>query len=226
MIEVSNGVDVARFAAAGRDRAAARERLQLGDAPTVVCVGRLAPQKGQDVLLHAWPAVRRRVPEARLVLVGDGPGLDELQRLADPSVIFAGRLPDVSDWLAAADVVAQPSRWEGMPLAVLEAMAAGRSVVASDIACMAQALGYDTENTDTEHTDTEHTDTNGTPLVPVGDGPALSAALISRLLDPALRSREATRNASRAAAFDSESWCRQMLEVTHQIVTVRRTAAA
>jgi glycosyltransferase involved in cell wall biosynthesis len=220
MIEVSNGVDVARFAAAGRDRAAARERLHLGDAPTVVCVGRLTPQKGQDVLLHAWPAVRRQVPQARLVLVGDGPGLDELQRLADPSVHFAGRLPDVSDWLAAADVVAQPSRWEGMPLAVLEAMATGRCVVATDIACMAQALGCVAENAGTAE------DSCGGPLVAVGDASALSAALIRRLLDPALRSREGSCNATRAAAFDSDSWCRQMLEVTHQIVTERRTTAA
>lgn len=168
---IPNGVDLAAFSPA--DRSAARARLGLTEAPLVVCVGRLSPQKGQDVLLGAWPAVRARVPEARLALVGEGPERDRLQREAPPEVVFAGYRADVPDWLAAADVVAAPSRWEGMSLALLEAMAQGRSVVASDTAGAAEALGGEAG-----------------AVVPVGDREALADALAQRLLDPALAAAE------------------------------------
>ncbi|SDD70351.1 exopolysaccharide biosynthesis polyprenyl glycosylphosphotransferase [Nocardioides lianchengensis] len=129
-----NGVDVERFHPRGdAARQAARRRLGLPDVPTVLCVGRLTAQKGQGDLLDAWPHVRERVPGALLVLVGDGPDRDELQQRADTldDVRLVGSRNDVEDWLAAADVVAAPSRWEGMAVAPLEAMAAGRSVVAT-----------------------------------------------------------------------------------------------
>ncbi|MGW2299909.1 glycosyltransferase [Streptomyces sp. NPDC001809] len=121
---VHNGVDVARFATDGPPG---------NPAPTVVCVGRLCRQKGQDVLLAAWPAVLAEVPTARLVLVGDGPDGPRLRAAAGPSVRFTGAVDDTVPWFRAADVVVLPSRWEGMALAPLEAMAAGRPVVVSDV---------------------------------------------------------------------------------------------
>ncbi|MEU9453580.1 glycosyltransferase [Streptomyces sp. NPDC048277] len=104
-----------------------------GRAPLVVCVGRLCRQKGQDVLLRAWPRVLRRVPDARLALVGDGPDRDALRQLAHGSVEFVGATADVRPWYRAADLVVLPSRWEGMALAPLEAMACGRPVLVTDV---------------------------------------------------------------------------------------------
>ncbi|GAA2234649.1 glycosyltransferase [Kitasatospora cystarginea] len=137
---VPNGVDVRHHALA--DRAARRAaRMSLGldlDAPLAVCLGRLCRQKGQDVLLAAWPGVAERLPEARLALVGGGPDAtalaDLVRTLPDPSrVRLAGDVADPRPWLAAADLVVLPSRWEGMALAPLEAMATGRPVLLTDV---------------------------------------------------------------------------------------------
>jgi glycosyltransferase involved in cell wall biosynthesis len=106
----------------------------IGDSiPHAVCVGRLCRQKGQDVLLEAWPEITERVPGARLVLVGDGPDLEALRTGAPPGVIFAGNVADPRPWYHAADLVVLPSRWEGMALAPLEAMACSRPVVVTDV---------------------------------------------------------------------------------------------
>ncbi|MET7284471.1 glycosyltransferase [Streptomyces sp. NPDC005573] len=148
---VPNGVDVARFhpglpqGPAGPDpyagspaRAALSARAallpDLGPArPLVVCVGRLCRQKGQDVLLRAWDQVLRAVPDARLVLVGDGPDREALRRAAHPDVLFAGAVADPLPWYRAADLVVLPSRWEGMALAPLEALACARPVVLTEV---------------------------------------------------------------------------------------------
>ncbi|MEU9863966.1 glycosyltransferase family 4 protein [Streptomyces sp. NPDC047971] len=127
---IHNGVDVARFAAGAADDAVVDGPA---DGPLVVCVGRLCRQKGQDVLLAAWPAVLGEFPTARLVLVGDGPDGERLRAAAPDSVRFAGAVDDTAPWYRAADLVVLPSRWEGMALAPLEAMASGRPVVVSDV---------------------------------------------------------------------------------------------
>jgi glycosyltransferase involved in cell wall biosynthesis len=168
-VVVPNGVDVQALREAGRqERASARERLGLVEGPLVVCVGRLSRQKGQDLLLRAWPSVVAQVPGARLALVGDGPERERLQALAPADVVFAGARDDVPDWLAAADVVAAPSRWEGMSLALLEALARGRTVVAADTPGSAEAIGQDAG-----------------AVVPVENIGALADAVVERLLDPA-----------------------------------------
>ncbi|WP_406862797.1 glycosyltransferase [Streptomyces sp. HUAS MG47] len=125
---IRNGVDVARFAAADIGAEPSGDGT-----PTVVCVGRLCRQKGQDVLLRAWPAILDRVPGARLVLVGDGPDEQRLRAAAPASVRFTGAVADTAPWYREADLVVLPSRWEGMALAPLEAMAAGRPVVVTDV---------------------------------------------------------------------------------------------
>ncbi|MGW3120143.1 glycosyltransferase [Streptomyces sp. NPDC001107] len=123
---VPNGVDTLRFRPEG-------DVSWSGPGPLVVCVGRLCRQKGQDVLLRAWPEVERQVAGARLVLVGEGPDADRLRCRAPGSVVFAGAAPDAAPWYRAADVVVLPSRWEGMALAPLEAMACARPVVVTDV---------------------------------------------------------------------------------------------
>ncbi|WP_371549064.1 glycosyltransferase [Streptomyces sp. NBC_00554] len=135
---IPNGVDPARFHPAAVDTVRAGIPL-LAEAgvgpvsPLVVCVGRLCRQKGQDVLLEAWREVVRRVPTARLVLVGDGPDTGRLRAGAPAGVLFAGAADDAVPWYQAADLVVLPSRWEGMALAPLEAMACGRPVVLTDV---------------------------------------------------------------------------------------------
>lgn len=135
---VPNGVDTGRFAP--HDRCEARRRLGLPRGPLAVCVGRLSEQKGQDVLLQAWPIVRGRVHGSRLALVGDGPWRHRLAADAGEEVMFVGNSSDPRDWYAAADVVVVPSRWEGMALVPLEAGASGRSVVITDVAGAREAV--------------------------------------------------------------------------------------
>ena len=124
---------------------------------------RLAHQKGQDVLLRAWPSVRERLPEANLILVGDGPERENLVKAAPHGVEFVGARDDTHLWFAAADVVAVPSRWETMSLVALEAMASGRPVVASAFDGAIDCLG------------------GSGAVVPIGDHVALADALVRYL---------------------------------------------
>jgi glycosyltransferase involved in cell wall biosynthesis len=167
---IRNGVDPVRFhpAAAGPVRAALLPDVDPRD-PLVVCVGRLCRQKGQDVLLDAWEAVRARVPGARLVLVGDGPDRD--RRTPSASVRLTGAVADVVPWYQAADLVVLPSRWEGMALAPLEAMACGRPVVVTDVDGARESLPPALAPR---------------CLVPAEDPAALAAAVAGLLLDPPL----------------------------------------
>ena len=132
---VRNGVDLDRFGPAGDGaRLAARHRLGVDrEVRLAVCVGRVTRQKGQDILIAAWRLVRDRCPDAELSIVGGGDLLPELRTTGAPGVRFTGAVADVRDWLAAADVVVLPSRWEGLPLTALEAFASGRPVVASRV---------------------------------------------------------------------------------------------
>ncbi|QKW07424.1 glycosyltransferase family 4 protein [Streptomyces sp. NA04227] len=151
---IPNGVDTDLFSpgpaalpapgplAAGGPAAARRPVDAPG--PLVVCVGRLCRQKGQDVLLAAWPRVLRELPGARLVLVGEGPEPEE-RRLRDAaaslaSVSFQGAVSDPAPWYRAADLVVLPSRWEGMALAPMEAMACARAVVVTDVGGSRESL--------------------------------------------------------------------------------------
>ncbi|SFO77072.1 Glycosyltransferase involved in cell wall bisynthesis [Geodermatophilus dictyosporus] len=168
---VPNGVDTDRYAP--RERVGARARLGVADAPLAVCVGRLSEQKGQDVLLAAWPAVRRSVPDARLALVGEGPWRERLSAAAGEGVLVAGNSSDPRDWYAAADVIVVPSRWEGMALVPLEAGASGRSVVISDVAGAREAVVPGTG-----------------AVVPVEDPAALAEAVAARLRDRVGADRE------------------------------------
>jgi len=178
-------VDLRRFRPADqRARIAARSRLGVAaTAQLVVCVGRVTRQKGQDVLLAAWPSIRHRSPDARLALVGDGDLLPSLPPA--PGITFAGAVPDVRDWLAAADLVVLPSRWEGLSLTVLEAFATGRSVVVSDVPGLAEVVTADV----------------GARVAP-GDPAALADAVTRRLLDRSLSRAEGDAAARHAARFD------------------------
>jgi phosphatidylinositol alpha-1,6-mannosyltransferase len=146
------GVDTERFRPdlSGQD---IRRSHGLGERPLVVCVSRLVPRKGQDVLIRAMPRILRRVPDAALLLVGGGPDRARLEGLAAAaprgSVVFAGEVPDAElpPHYAAADVFAMPCRSrlaglevEGFGIVFLEAAAAGRPVVAGDSGGAAEAV--------------------------------------------------------------------------------------
>jgi phosphatidylinositol alpha-1,6-mannosyltransferase len=140
--QLSSGVDTSVFrpGAGGSD---VRARHRLGDRPVVVCVSRLVPRKGQDVLVRALPELRRRVPGTALLLVGGGPDLPRLRRLAAEhgvadSVVLTGSVPwqELPAHYDAGDVFAMPCRTrraglevEGLGIVFLEASATGLPVV-------------------------------------------------------------------------------------------------
>jgi len=186
-VMISNGVDVASWApadAASRERA----RQQLGldpEAPVALCVGRLVRQKGQLELARRWEVVRATLPEATLVLVGDGPHWSPIAALRAPGVLLAGSTDEVRPWYAAADVCVQPSRWEGMSYVTLEAMASGLPVVAFDVGGMRRVVG------------------NGPHVVEPGDHDRFANAVSELLTDGAARADVGARNRARAVAeFD------------------------
>jgi glycosyltransferase involved in cell wall biosynthesis len=200
-----NGVDLLTYRpATPADRAAARDRLGVeAMTPLAVCVGRLSRQKGQDLLLKAWPAVSARVPEARLALVGDGPEGPALRRDMPDRVVFAGAVTDPRPWYAAADVVVVPSRWEGMAFVPLEAMASGRSLVAFAATGIRQSVPA-----------------RAGQVLPPGDVDGLADAIVSRLTDPAAADREGRAGRAHVEReHDIAVLADRMLEIYRQVLT-------
>ncbi len=199
--------------AAVAGRAAARASLPLLAAlepatPLVVCVGRLCRQKGQDILLRAWRPVVRQMPQARLVLVGDGPDADVLRAIAPPSVLFAGAVPDTAPWYRAADLVVLPSRWEGMAVAPLEAMASGRPVVLSDVDGARESLPPGRETL---------------CLTPPEDPPALAAAVSTLLRDEPLRETIGRQGRQHVlSTYDVRQTAQAIADVYREVAAVPR----
>jgi glycosyltransferase involved in cell wall biosynthesis len=208
---VPNAVDLRAFRpGSAADRSEARARLGLGSEPLVVCIGRLSPQKGQDLLLQAWPEILAAAPTAVLALVGDGPEREALERRAVARVQILGRRNDVADWLTAADVVALPSRYEGMSLTLLEAMACARPVVAHDVEGMREALAPPGR-------------TPGGALVPLGDTALLSEAIVARILDPELAAAEGGAGRRLVEeSHDLSNWTERVSLVTERVAARRQ----
>jgi glycosyltransferase involved in cell wall biosynthesis len=169
-------------------RSVAEVRAALGalDGPLIVCVARLHPQKGLDVLLEAMPEIAGAVPTVHLAIVGEGPERAALEVLVerlrlDARVSFV--VPsNPADELAAADVVVIPSRWESGPLVLTEALLLERPVVATPVGSVTQLV----------------TDGDTGWLVPVGEVGALASALIAALRDPDEAARRAAEGRARA----------------------------
>jgi glycosyltransferase involved in cell wall biosynthesis len=162
---IRNGLDPAVFHPGARAREPAARR-RIG------CVGRLVPQKAFDVMVAALPAVLRTLP-VELLIAGEGPERGALERAAAGlPVSFVGALPGphaVADFLRELDVLVLPSRHEGLPNVVLEALACGVSVVATDVAGMSEATA------------------GHVPLVPPDDPEKLAVAVAESLRAPARR---------------------------------------
>ena len=171
---VPNGVDLSRFEhpeSSGPFRAAngfsADDRILLA-------VGRLAPEKGFDVLIEAFASFQARVPNVCLVIAGDGPDGPHLKAQAEAlgeRVRFVGYTADTVPLYRAADIIVAPSRQEGQGIVPLEAMAAGRPVVASRVGGLVETIVEGRTGL----------------LVPADDASALANALESLLNDPAKR---------------------------------------
>lgn len=141
---LSPGVDIDRFTPDSVSRAQLRARYGLGDRPVVLCLSRLVPRKGQDMLIRAFGQIRSRAPGAALVIVGGGPYRENLEKLAQrcgvaDDVVFTGGVPgeELPGHHAMADVFAMPCRTrgagldvEGLGIVFLEASASGVPVVA------------------------------------------------------------------------------------------------
>lgn len=173
---VGNGVDLARFVGLP-DRPAVRTALGTAARDFVVlAAARLVPQKGIGSLIDAASALRARVPSLRVWIAGDGPLRSELEGMARSAgvadrVRFLGHRDDVPSLLAAVDLYVLPSLFEGLPLGVLEAMAAGTPVLATAVSGTPDVVE----------------DGGNGVLVPPGDATSLAAAIESLAASPDLR---------------------------------------
>jgi glycosyltransferase involved in cell wall biosynthesis len=209
---VHNAIDPAPFA---RPRDPALRRALADQRPLVLVVARLDPQKGHRYLL----AAAAEVPDAIFALAGDGPERPVLEQLTDQLRIrdrirFLGERSDVADLLAACDVFVLPSLYEGLPISVLEAMAAARPVIAT-------AIGG---------TDEVVIDGESGLLVPPAQPNAIASALRRLLDDPALRSRLAATGRARVTSeFSAREMVRRVTGLYEQFsdprVGARRAAA-
>lgn len=210
---IPNGVDLGIYRPADpAERAAMRRGLGVAeDRVVAVCAGRLTVQKRVDLLLHAWAALsRRRHPPALLLILGDGPQAGELLTLARElgvtgGVGFPGAVAEVAPYLRAADLFVLSSRAEGMSNGLLEAMACGLPVVASDVGGSRDLLGQD----------------EGGRLVPPGDADALTAALEMVAGDPDLRRKLGQAARERAMAFDIGAVVERYLDLYAWLATRR-----
>jgi glycosyltransferase involved in cell wall biosynthesis len=196
-----NGAPLDEFAPVPRERAR-RVRRELGlpdDALVVGTIGRLNAQKGHRFLLDAAARVLPRVPAARVLIAGDGDLRDELRQqaaalgIAD-RVVFAGHRTDVPDLLGALDVFCISSLYEGTPLALFEAMAAGRAIVSTAVDGCKEVLEDGTTGV----------------LVPAGDAAALADGLERVLTDAARRETLGRQALADSRGYDVRACVDQM----------------
>lgn len=209
---LANGIDTAHYAAAGAAGAARRRELGIDDATRVVVgVGRLVPNKGQRDVIEAMTVLRSSCPAAILLLLGDGPQRAELEaRIADlglqPHAQLLGARDDVAAHLAMADVFVLASSAEGVPLALLEAMAAGTPIVATAVPGTVDIIR----------------DGDNGLLVPYRDPSALAAALTRLLLDRELAARlAASARHEVRARYDIQAVVRAMAALYAEVAPAR-----
>jgi glycosyltransferase involved in cell wall biosynthesis len=198
---IPNGCDLDRFSDSSSNTGDLKNALGLRNGQSVLLViGRLEPQKGHAVLLEAMARIRTEFANVHLVCVGEGSLAESLKaRTAElglnECVHFVGYQRRVEDWLAMADVAILPSFYEGMPLVVIEALAAGRAMVATAVDGTSEVV------------------VNGKTglTVPPGDAEALAKAISQLLRNPAER---------RALGAAGRQW---VLEKFSEKAQVRRT---
>lgn len=137
---LANGIDTKEFAAPSlAQKAELREKYDIPqNAPVLIFCARIVINKGIDTLLKIWPIIHSKKPEARLLIVGGGKHellaeLEEMAKRTDDSVQVLGEIDQPKEYYQLADVYILPSRHEGMPIALQEAMSCGLVAVTSDI---------------------------------------------------------------------------------------------
>ncbi len=181
---IPNGVDTQEFTPASRPV----------EAPVIGCTGRLHRKNGHPTLLDAFAAVRQALPEARLLLVGDGPERGSLERTVarrgwGEAVTFAGEQAEVRPWLHRMAVYVQPSIAEGISNSILEAMACGLPVVATRVGGTPEVVEDGVSGL----------------LVPPKDSAALAIALVTLLGDPSRRAAMGAAGRDRVARGFNET---------------------
>ncbi|WP_437539288.1 glycosyltransferase [Sorangium sp. So ce726] len=212
---IHNGIDGTRFARARESGAGARIRAELGIGEREFVFGCAVvhiEQKGLRYLLEAAPEVLRRAPEARFVIAGDGPLRPELEQRARDAglgdrVIFPGYRSDVPELVSAFDTYVLPSLWEGLPLALLEALALGKPIVASRVGGVPEIIEHGVDGF----------------LVPSKDPGALVEHLTRVALDGELRERARARGPAKfTEQFSLEAMVDAHVRLFDELIARRR----
>ncbi len=211
---ILNGVEAARFA--GGDRRTGRAMLGLADGEVAIgLVGRISEQKGQEEFIRAAARVAPHSPQAVFLVIGSADAPEHLaaaRSLAAELALgdrlrFTGHVGDMPAVYAALDVLAAPSRWEGFGLMLVEAMAAGKPIVATRVGAIPEVCA----------------DNETALLVPPRDPEALAEALLAILRDPERARALGAVGVERAARF---SWARSAegLDALYQDLLADRSA--
>lgn len=189
---IYNGIDLGRCIPKGD--------YGLGDTPTLVHIGRFNEQKNHALLLRAFQMVHQRFPQCRLQLLGDGELREAMEKLAgelglEGSVSFLGSRSNVYSYLAQADMFLLPSKYEGMPMTLIEAMGTGLPIVASAVGGVPDML----------------TDGESGLLVPC-EAEAVSQAVIRLLESQPLREKLGQNALKESSRFSANHMAKQYLK--------------
>jgi glycosyltransferase involved in cell wall biosynthesis len=209
VVVVFNGAPLDQFAPRPRDEGYAI-RAELGipmTAPVITTIGRLNAQKGHDTLIAAAGPVIVRHPEARFLIAGDGDLMEPLKAQASTlgiaeQVVFAGHRKDIPEILAATDVLCISSNYEGTPLVLFEAMAAGKAVVSTAVDGCREVIQ----------------DRKTGLLVPPKDPEKLGEALIKVIEDVPLRARLEKAALLASKRYDISECMRLMQQVYDDVL--------
>jgi glycosyltransferase involved in cell wall biosynthesis len=199
-----NGIDLETWSP-GPGRLPSKLRIPE-DAPVVSISGALRATKGHALAIAAWHSVLSRVPEARLLIVGDGPERATLRRQIERAglqhrVVLAGRIDDERervDIVRASDIALLPSYGEALPMALIEASACARPVIATDVGGVREVVSDGVSGI----------------LVPPGEIPAIADALIGLLEDPQLGAPMGKAGRTLVQdRFDMHGWARRLADI-------------
>lgn len=202
------GVDISEFSRHASDGSNIRTELGIAnDEPVVVCIGELSVRKNQDFLLDGWAQIGHRLKFGHLLLVGSGDRLETLSRRVRheqiPRVHFLGYRRDVPQILAQADIVTLLSKHEGLPRCLMEAMSAGKPIVASKVRGNRDLVEHGTTGF----------------LVELGDTESLVSALETLMVDPGLRGSMGIAGNKKIQDYDLERVVAEINEVYEKFLS-------
>ena len=203
---IPNGITPLGAENINREQIRKETGIGLGD-PFILAVGRLVPSKAHKILIDAMPSVLEKFPNAKAGICGDGILRPDLERQIEKmglrdSVKLLGHSDHVENYLLSADIFVMPSFWEGLPLALLEAMSAGLPVIATRVEGIEEAV---------------EEDKNGL-LIPTGNPDALAESIIQLLADGQARRRMGMASQEKAhRSYGAGRMCEQYLELMGEL---------